>query len=427
MNDKFLWNWEKHQKRAWLEQYSPFAKSLRDFDLSDVMVQKKFDDFIENAVANFPVPYGIAPNFVINGKKLIVPMVTEESSVVAAASKAAKFWSTRGGFKARVLGMTKRGQVHFLFTGDKAVLEDFFQKNKSTYVTICLRLLSRMKERGGGFIELKLLNKEHKIPHYFQLELEVDTVDAMGANLINTILEELGEQLKKDFSSSGNLEVIMCILSNYTPECVVEAHVELPVHELSFTPHMTPDEFAKRFCLALQIASVDLSRAVTHNKGIMNGVDAVVMATGNDTRAVEASAHAFACRSGEYSSLSSAEIDEQGIFHFRLKLPLALGTVGGLTKLHPLAKMSLELLGNPDARQLMEVAACVGLAQNFAAVSSLITTGIQRGHMKMHLMNILCQLEATEQQIDLAKQYFADKVVSYYAVEDFLHATGRRH
>ena len=211
----------------------------------------------------------------------------------------------------------------------------------------------------------------------------------------------------------------MSILSNYVPQCLVEAEVRCPVRSLGGQTGMSGMQFAQKFILAIEISQKEPYRAVTHNKGIMNGIDAVVIATGNDFRAVEAGVHAFAARNGIYSSLSHAFLEGDD-FVFQLKLPLSLGTVGGLTQLHPMVKWSLELLGNPNAKNLMEIVAVAGLAQNFAAVRSLITSGIQKGHMKMHLLNILNQHQASANQKEKALEYFKTQTITYSAVNDFL-------
>jgi hydroxymethylglutaryl-CoA reductase len=293
-----------------------------------------------------------------------------------------------------------------------------------------IEYLEKMKERGGGFKKLTLISNHHKLQNYYKLECTYDTVDAMGANIINTSLEELSQIFKESLEQyllenhksleENKCEILLCILSNYTPQCLVKVWVSAPVKEMGMIDGLPPDEFVSRFIKATQIAQVDVSRAVTHNKGIMNGVDAIVIATGNDFRAIEASVHSFASITGAYKGLSHAEINTQGEFVFELTLPLSLGTVGGLTKLHPLAAASLKILGNPKATELMQIVASVGLAQNFSAIRSLVTTGIQKGHMKLHLLNILKQLEATEDQINGAKAYFVDKIVSHKAVRDFL-------
>jgi len=209
----------------------------------------------------------------------------------------------------------------------------------------------------------------------------------------------------------------MSILSNYVPDCLVRAEVSCPVSELAEDDSTDAERFAEKFVQAVKIAEVEPYRAVTHNKGIMNGVDAVVLATGNDFRAVEAGVHAYASRDGQYRSLTHAKI-ENGIFTFWLELPLALGTVGGLTGLHPLVKLALELLHKPSAKELMQIVAVAGLAQNFAALRSLITTGIQEGHMKMHLMNILNQFEATTKEKELLTDHFKTHLVTHNAVKE---------
>lgn len=211
----------------------------------------------------------------------------------------------------------------------------------------------------------------------------------------------------------------MSILSNYTPDCLVRAWVECPIDELGTFEPYTSLQLAERFQKAIQIAKVDPYRAATHNKGIFNGIDAVVLATANDFRAVEANGHTYAARDGQYRGLTDCTISD-GIFRFWLEIPMAIGTVGGLTSLHPMAKHSLELLGHPSAEDLMMIIAVMGLAQNFAAVRSLVTTGIQKGHMRMHLYNVLASLNATEKEIEQAVVHFRNEVVSYSAVRDFI-------
>ena len=210
----------------------------------------------------------------------------------------------------------------------------------------------------------------------------------------------------------------MSILSNYVPDCLVKAEGSCPISELGNTD-MPSEDFAEKFVRAVNIAKAEPYRAVTHNKGIMNGIDAVVLATGNDFRAVEAGIHAYAAKDGQYSSLSHAKI-EDGIFRFWIEVPLALGTVGGLTTLHPLVKLALEILQNPSAKQLMQIVAVAGLAQNFAAVRSLVTTGIQKGHMKMHLLNMLNQLGATEEEKRKMVKHFKDETVTNASVKEAL-------
>jgi hydroxymethylglutaryl-CoA reductase len=216
----------------------------------------------------------------------------------------------------------------------------------------------------------------------------------------------------------------MSILSNFTPECLVRAEVSCSIDDINEGSGIGNQEFADKFCRAIRIASIEPYRAVTHNKGIMNGIDAVIIATGNDFRATEACAHAYAAKDGRYTSLTHASAKD-GIFKFWIEIPLSIGTVGGITSLHPMVKFAHELLGYPNASGLMEIVAVAGLAQNFSAVRSLITSGIQKGHMKMHLLNILNQLEATDEEKIEIVNYFKDKVVSFSnAVEIFCKIRG---
>ena len=348
--------------------------------------------------------------------------------MVAAAASGAKFWSDKGGFRAQVLSTRKVGQVHFRWEGTEPErMERFFEVLEPRLRTGVKHLTENMEARGGGIASIHLENCASIEPGLWQIKLEVETCNAMGANFINSVLEEfariLTAEAKEHPEFTGRereVEVIMSILSNYTPACLVRAWVEAPVSELGpVKGNMAPEAFARKFVTAIRIAEGDPFRAATHNKGIFNGIDAVVLATGNDFRAIEACGHAFAARKGTYSSLSHAEI-EDGVLRFWMDIPLSVGTVGGLTTLHPLAKRSLELLGHPTAAELMQIIASVGLAQNFAAVRSLVTTGIQYGHMRMHLTNILAHFGASESEVENALAYFADKTVSFQSVRDFL-------
>ncbi len=411
-----------------VENSSEFINLLKSFWHRDDECQKQFDEFSENTISNFHIPYGVSPNVIINGETYIVPMVIEESSVVAAASAAAKFWGERGGFHAEIVDVKKVGQVHFCWKGKKETLLNLMPEIKAELLRNTASITEKMEKRGGGILDIELIDFTDKIENYYQLRVTFNTCDSMGANFINSILESFGRSLQEFFSCQENLkeeersvEIVMCILSNYTPECKVKVWVECHTDELNGVyEQLDGKAFAAKFKKAVDIAHIDEYRATTHNKGIYNGIDAVVIATGNDFRAVEAAGHAYASRNGHYASLSYVDIKDD-IFRFTLEVPLALGTVGGLTSLHPLAKKSLELMGNPSAKQLMMIAATMGLANNYAAVKSLTTKGIQQGHMKMHLANILNQLGATENEKTLATEYFKDKTVSYSEVEKFLN------
>jgi hydroxymethylglutaryl-CoA reductase len=404
----------KEEKINWLAtnyftNQTEIISTLKKYWNSDELLQQLHDDFIENTISNFYLPYGVAPNFLINNTSYAIPMVIEESSVVAAASLVAKFWSTRGGFKAEVLSTTKIGQVHFMYDGDKNELIQYFNSKKELFKIVTASITKNMEKRGGGILDIQLIDKTEKLPNYYQIHVTFETVDSMGANFINSCLEAIAKEFRSD-----EVEIVMSILSNYVPECLVRAEVSCNIEELGGED---PQQFAKKFHQAVQIAGVEPHRAVTHNKGIMNGIDAVVLATGNDFRAIEAGVHAYASRSGHYASLTHSEITN-GIFRFWIEVPLAVGTVGGLTSLHPLAKLSLEMLQHPSAKELMMIMATAGLAQNFAALRALTTKGIQHGHMKMHLMNILHQLEADEHEKTVIANYFDGKTVTHSAVVD---------
>lgn len=404
-------------------------QELLSWQHPDAQQQKVLDGFTENALANFPLPFSVAPNFLINGTLYAVPMVIEESSVVAAASSAAKFWLDRGGFHAEVLSTVKLGQVHFRWSGRPERLQVIFPLLKAHLLESTMDLTANMRLRGGGILDLQLHDFTALEPDYYQLRASFDTCDSMGANFINSVLERFARALESFITdypelddTERDVDVIMSILSNYTPDCVVRAWVECPIDsfaELALQQGMEAYPLAQRFATAVRIARIDPYRAVTHNKGIFNGIDAVVLATGNDFRAIEACAHAYAARDGQYRGLSTCTIQD-GLFRFELQIPLAVGTVGGLTALHPLAKRSLEMLGHPSATELMMIIACAGLAQNFGAVRSLITTGIQQGHMKMHLTNILNHLGAGEEEAAAAQGYFKNQTVSFSGARAFL-------
>ena len=419
----------KEEKIKWIEKnyFNNVSNPiLKNYWNTDDSLQKIHDEFTENTLSNFYLPLGVAPNFLIDNRDYTIPMVIEESSVIAAACKAAKFWRNKGGFKTSILNFKKTGQVHFIFKGDKQKLNIFFKNNKLKFYKDCKEISSNMKKRGGGILNIELLDKTHDIDNYFQINAVFDTVDSMGANFINSCLEQFASTLKNEIkkysditNSDYSLEIIMSILSNYVPECLVRAEVNCDLSEIDQTGGLSGKEYANKFIQAINIAKTQTSRAVTHNKGIMNGIDSVVIATGNDFRAIEAGVHAYAAKSGMYKSLTDACV-ENNTFKFWIEIPLALGTVGGITNLHPLVKWSLELLKSPNAKELMKIVAVAGLAQNFGAVNSLITTGIQKGHMKMHLINILNSLNASENEKTKLIDFFKNNTVSFSSVKNEL-------
>jgi hydroxymethylglutaryl-CoA reductase len=400
---------------------------LSSFEASDPSIQKIIEDLSENLLSNFHLPFSIAPNFVVNERNLFFPLVSEESSVVAALAHAAGHWASRGGFHAQVLGTQKKGQVHFKWEGGVEKLRLLFPEIKERLLAESALLTTKMVERGGGISSLEIKDMNHVLPHYYQLDAGFETCDAMGANFINSCLEQFAKSLQEYFRTSEKLpgreqecHIMMAILSDYTPDSRVCAWVECPVNDLLVGKSEKENKlFASDFEQAILISQADISRAVTHNKGIFNGIDALALATGNDFRAIEACGHAFAARGGSYRGLTDVEIKD-GTFRFSIELPMAVGVVGGVTALHPLAKLAMRILGNPSAPELMMYMATAGLASNFAAVKALVSGGIQQGHMKMHLNNILAQLNVPVKKRPEIQRYFQDKPISFSAVEQYL-------
>lgn len=404
---------------------------LDSFEAPDQITRKIIDDLSENPVSSFHLPFSIAPNFVVNDKNLFFPLVTEESSVVAALSNIAGFWAQRGGFHAEVLGTEKKGQVHFIWKGNPETLQLLFSEIKEKLFAESAFLTLKMIERGGGIISIELKDMTPILPDYFQLDASFETCDAMGANFINSCLEQFGKSLKQYFRGNEQLsvkerdcEIIMAILSNYNPDSRVRAWVECPIDNL--LNGKTSEEcllFAGKMEQAILISQTDVSRAVTHNKGIFNGIDALALATGNDFRAIEACGHAYAARSGQYCGLTDILILD-GVFRFSIELALAVGVVGGVTTVHPLSKLAMQILDQPSASELMMYLAIAGLASNFGAIKALVSGGIQEGHMKLHLSNIMNQLQIPEENRYEVQRHFQDKTVSFSAIEEYWKSFG---
>jgi hydroxymethylglutaryl-CoA reductase len=419
----------KEEKIDWLtKEYGNGSEELKDileqYWNQNVDLQKLHDEFTENTISNFYLPYGIAPNFLINNNIYALPMVIEESSVIAAAAKSAKFWLNKGGFKTKLLGCTKLGHIHFIYKGDATKLLQWFKTHlKHELIKQSMGITKNMRMRGGGITNIELIDKSGELENYYQIKGSFNTKDSMGANFINSCLEQFSATFKIEFQKSNmfdeeeknSFQIIMSILSNYTPDCMVRAEVSCKIKDLKDEIDISPEEFAWKFKQAVEIAEVEPYRAATHNKGIMNGIDSVILATGNDFRAVEACAHTYASHTGKYTSLTHCEIKNDQ-FRFWIDLPISLGIVGGLTKLHPLVIASLRILKNPSAEKLMQIVAVAGLAQNFAAIKSLITNGIQKGHMKMHLTNIIKQLGATEEEKKQILNIFKEKTISHHLI-----------
>ncbi|MDP2337783.1 MAG: hydroxymethylglutaryl-CoA reductase [Bacteroidota bacterium] len=433
MDDSIIKGFSKYTKQQRINaliQKCGFGESLatwlNSLEAADETTRRIINDLSENPITSFHLPFSIAPNFVVNGKNLLFPLVSEESSVVAALANAAGFWARRGGFQAEVLGTEKKGQVHFLWKGDAEKLRLLFPEIRERLLAESAFLTAKMVKRGGGISAIKLKEMSSVLAGYFQLDASFETCDAMGANFINSCLEQFGKSLQHYFQTSDKVsggerdcEIIMAILSNYTPESRARAWVECPVTDLlDGKPEEDCQQFAEKFEQAIRISQADVSRAVTHNKGIFNGIDALAIATGNDFRAIEACGHAFAARDGRYSGLTDVKVQD-GMFRFSIELATTVGVVGGVTSVHPLAKLAMRILGNPSAKEFMMFLAVAGLASNFGAVKALVSAGIQQGHMKMHLSNILNQLNIPEERWAEIQQYFQDKTVSFSAVEEY--------
>ncbi len=352
-------------------------KSLKPFSFETA------DRMVENVIGIFGLPLGVATNFKINGKDFFIPMAIEESSVIAAASNAAKIARKLGGFKAESSEQLMIGQIQ--------LKNAKFEKAKATIARHKALLLRKANEcdkvlckHGGGAKDIEV----RKAGKFVVLHLIVDVRDAMGANAVNSMCEAIAPEIEKLCNCHTGLK----ILSNFAVHRIVKAKAKFSVKELG-------KKTVQGIIDAWKFACADPFRAVTHNKGIMNGIDAVAIATGNDFRAIEAGAHAFASKSGKYKPLTKYSIDGSGNLVGEIELPVQVGIVGGGTKINPMAQLSIKLLGVKSAKELAEIIASVGLAQNFAALKALATEGIQRGHMKLHAENLAVQAGAKGKQI----------------------------
>ncbi len=329
------------------------------------------DRMVENAIGIMSVPIGIATNFVINGKECMIPMAIEEPSVIAAASKAAKIAKINGGFTAEAEESLMIGQVQVVGAG-KAAVQKILRNKKQ------LMAIANSKSRSVAAIDLKARQlrdtSPNKMGNMLIIELVVDTKDAMGANAINTMCEAIAPQVAE---ITGG-EVVLKILSNYATKRMVRCKAVFDKEELGGS------EIVRRILYAYALAHSDVYRAVTHNKGVMNGIDAVALATGQDFRAIEAGAHAYAARDGTYRSLTKWRRTREGDLAGEIELPLAVGIVGGVVNAHPTAKLALQILGAKSAKELAMAMAAAGLAQNLAAIRALSAEGIQAGHMRLH-------------------------------------------
>ena len=375
------------------------------------------EHMIENVVGIYSLPLGIALNFVVNGRDVLVPMAVEEPSVVAGASFMAKLARAGGGFVAHTTDPEMIGQLQILDVPDLASARLAILEQKERLLGEVAQIDPVLQRLGGGprDLEVRLIDSS-PIGPFLVLHLIYDVRDAMGANAVNTAVERLAPQVESITGGRAHLR----ILSNLADRRLARARCTIPLSELAFDQY-SAEQVRDGVIAAWAFAAADPYRAATHNKGIMNGVDAVVIATGNDWRAVEAGAHAYASRHGQYTSLSTWEKDAEGNLAGTLEMPLAVGTVGGATKVHPSAQAALKLMGVSSARQLAEIVISVGLAQNLAALRALATEGIQRGHMALHARQVAVAAGAEGDMITrLAEKLVQERSVRSDRAEEIL-------
>jgi hydroxymethylglutaryl-CoA reductase len=379
-----------------------FSSGL-DIDIADRM--------IENVLGNFELPIGIAVNFKINGKDYLIPMAIEESSVVAAASNAAKIARIKGGFNTECTDPLMIGQIQILHIKDVAGAAQKIMSKKKEILNLANDQDKVLVKFGGGAKDIEVRILDSPLGKMIVVHLIVDVRDAMGANAVNTMCEALTPVMEEITGGRVRLR----ILSNLADKRIVKARAIFDKEK------MGGEQVVDAFLESYNLAAVDPYRAATHNKGIMNGIDAVIIATGNDFRAIEAGAHAYAARSGQYSSLSHYFKNKNGDLVGELELPMAVGIIGGAGNIHPKAKVCKKVLGIKTAKELAEIVVSTGLAQNFAAVFALSTVGIQKGHMSLHAKNIAVMAGAKGDQIDkVADQMVKEGKIKLDRAEEIL-------
>ena len=374
------------------------------------------DQLSENVVGTFSLPYSLVPEVLVNGQEYTVPYVTEEPSVVAAASYASKIIKRSGGFTAQVHERQMIGQVALYQVADPEQAQEKIASKKAELLEFANQAYPSIVKRGGGARDLHVEQIKGETD-FLVVYLHVDTQEAMGANMLNTMLEALKPVLEE--LSQG--QSLMGILSNYATDSLVTASCRIAFRYLSRQKDQGR-EIAEKIALASQFAQADPYRATTHNKGIFNGIDAILIATGNDWRAIEAGAHAFASRDGHYQGLSSWRLDlETEELVGEMTLPMPVATKGGSIGLNPRVALSHELLGNPSAKELAQIIVSIGLAQNFAALKALVSTGIQQGHMKLQAKSLALLAGASESEVALlVERLIADKTFNLETAQRYL-------
>ncbi|MCH1713497.1 MULTISPECIES: hydroxymethylglutaryl-CoA reductase, degradative [Lactococcus] len=368
------------------------------------------DNLIENQISEFELPMGLAQNFVINGKKFLVPMVTEEPSVIAAASNGAKI---AGNFQTVLSERLMRGQIVFYDVDQADHLMQTIEENQAGIFRAAKEAYPSIIKRGGGLRQVS--SRAFGAEGFVSVDFKVDVKDAMGANIVNAILEGVANLFRTWFPEQ---KILFSILSNYATESLVKVSCEIPVERLS--KGNNGQEVAEKIQAASRFSKIDPYRAATHNKGIMNGINAVVLATGNDTRAVASGIHAYASKEGSYQGLAKWDVKD-GLLLGSLELPLPVATVGGAVKVLPKAQAALELLEITEAKELAQVMAAVGLAQNLAALRALVSEGIQQGHMSLQVRALAMTVGAKDEEITiLSEKLRREKVMNQAIAEKLL-------
>lgn len=414
-----FYNMALEERRAKLgEAASLTSEGLLPFTTGGLS-PKAADHMIENVIGLYSLPLGVALNFQVNGRDILVPMTLEEPSVVAGASFMAKLARAGGGFTATTTDPLMIGQMQVINVANLEEAKLRLYEHKTELLAEADAIDPVLKKFGGGARDLDVrVIESSPIGGFLVIHLIYDVRDAMGANAVNTACERLAPRVETITGGKVHLR----ILSNLADRRIARARCTIPVHELAFDD-FSGEEVRDGIIAAYAFAAVDPYRAATHNKGIMNGVDSVVIATGNDWRAIEAGAHAYAARSGRYTSLSTWNKDADGNLVGTLEMPMAVGIVGGATKVHPAAQAAVKLMGVKTANELAEIIVSVGLAQNMAALRALATEGIQRGHMSLHARQVAIAAGASGDLIEkVAAQMVAEKIVRIDRAEELLKA-----
>ena len=385
--------------RLTIEERLDQIASMTELGQDEIQCLKKFGNLpeetangmVENVIGVMGIPFGVATNLILDGKEMLVPMATEESSVIAAVCNASKQCRSSGGVTSSVSGSEMIAQIQLLGLSNPHYARQVLLEKKEKIRELCDAIDPLLLENGGGFRDLEVRILETRGGTMVILHLIVDTQDAMGANAVNSMAESLAPKIEEWTGGRVNLR----ILSNLADRRLARARAVWNLEDLG------GEQVRDDMLAASSFAEADPYRAATHNKGIMNGVSAVALVTGNDTRALEAGAHAYASRSGRYTSLSRWETDGTGNLVGSLEMPMAVGLIGGATRVHPIAKIALKILGVNKAEDLARVMAAVGLVQNYGALKALATTGIQKGHMALHSKNVAMMAGAVGDEVDL--------------------------